>query len=133
MRKKYGFSYDSSEKSFHEFVNLGYGNSLIFLQVNISYKWLFMKKWMRLWSQKYYKGKKQFEPFFQLLKINDLGKFEKSQQVYLSEKEGEAIPAFSKTIDHDAVNIGLVSNYETNLAKNQLWTRSATSLIEYMK
>ena len=44
-----------------------------------------------VWFQKSYKGKFYFEPCFQLLKINDLGQFESSQQVYLSEKEGEAL------------------------------------------
>ena len=43
--------------------------------------------------QKSHKGKIYYEPCFQLLKINDLGQFEKSQQVFLSEKEGEAISA----------------------------------------
>ena len=81
------------------------------------------------------------EPCFQLLKINDLGQFEKSQQVYLSEKEGEAISAIRNTVIHDAENLGLI--YEVldslylymkpNLAENQLWIRSSTSVIEYMK
>ena len=31
LRKKYGFSYDSSEKFFHEVVDLGYGNSFFLL------------------------------------------------------------------------------------------------------
>ena len=52
------------------------------------------------------------EPCIQLLKINDLGQFEKSQQVYLSEKEGEAISAIRNTIIHDAENLGLVPIYE---------------------
>ena len=49
-----------------------------------------------------------FEPCFQLLKINDLGQFEKSQQVYLGEKDGEAISAIRNTVNHDAENLGLV-------------------------
>ena len=46
------------------------------------------------------------------IKINDLGQFEKSQQVYLSEKEGEAISAKRNTVIHDAENLGLVPIYE---------------------
>ena len=46
-----------------------------------------------------------------------MGQFEKSQQVYLSEKEGKAISAIRNTVDHDAVNIGLVSNYEAKSGK----------------
>ena len=61
-----------------------------------------------VWFQKSYKGKICLEPCFQLLKINDLGQFEKSQQIYLSEKEGEAISAIRNTIFHDAENLGLV-------------------------
>ena len=74
------------------------------------------------------------EPCFQLLKINDLGQFEKSQQVYLSEKEGEAISAIRNTIIHDAKKI--LDSYlymKPNLAENQRWIRSSTSVIEYMK
>ena len=48
------------------------------------------KNWEIVWFQKSYKGKFYFEPCFQLLKIKDLGQFEKSQQAYLSKKEGEA-------------------------------------------
>ena len=61
-----------------------------------------------VWLQKSYKGEFYFEPCFQLLKINDLGQFEKSQQVYLSEKEGEALYKMRKTVIHDAENLGLV-------------------------
>ena len=61
-----------------------------------------------VWFQKSYKGKICFEPCFQLLKINDLGQFEKSQQVYLSKKEGEAISAIRNTVIHNAENLGLV-------------------------
>ena len=67
--------------------------------------------------QKSYKGKNHFEPFFQLLKINDLWQFEKSQQVYLSEKEGDAISIIRNTVDHDAEQIGLVSKYEAKSGK----------------
>ena len=66
-----------------------------------------------VWVQKSYKGKIYFEPCFQLLKISDVGQFEKSQQVYLSEKEGEAISAIRNTVIHDDENLGLVPIYET--------------------
>ena len=57
------------------------------------------------------------EPCFQLLKINDLGQFEKSQQVNLSEKEGEAISAIRNSVIHDAENLGLVPIYEAKFGK----------------
>ena len=65
-----------------------------------------------VWFQKSYKGKICLEPCFQLLKINDLGQFEKSQQVYRSEKAGEAISALRNTVIHDAENLGIVPIYE---------------------
>ena len=65
-----------------------------------------------VWFQKSYKGKFFFEPCFQLSKINDLGQFEKSQQVYLSEKEGDALSTIRNTVIHDAENLGLVPIYE---------------------
>ena len=52
------------------------------------------------------------KPCFQLLKINDLVKFEMSQQIYLSEKEGEAISAIPNTVIQDAEKLGLVPIYE---------------------
>ena len=70
-----------------------------------------------VWFQRSYKGKLYLEPCFQLLKINDLGQFEKSQQVYFSEKEGEAISAIRNTVIHDAENLGLVPIYETKSGK----------------
>ena len=60
------------------------------------------------WSQKPYNGKICFEPCFQLLKKNESGQFEKTQQVYLGEKEGERISAIRNTVIHDAENLGLV-------------------------
>ena len=57
------------------------------------------------WSQKSYKGKIYC---FQLFKKNELGQLEKRQQVYLGEKEGEAIWAIRITVIHDAENLGLV-------------------------
>ena len=53
-------------------------------------------------------GEKYFEPCFQLFKKNELGQLEKRQQVYLGEKEGEAISAIGNTVFHDAENLGLV-------------------------
>ena len=70
-----------------------------------------------VWFQKSYKGKFYFEPCFQLLKINDLVQFEKSQQVYLNEKEGEALSTIQNTVSHDAENLGLVSIYEAKSGK----------------
>ena len=52
--------------------------------------------------------KKYFGPCFQLLKKNELGQIEKSQQVYLGEKEGEKISAIRNTVIYDAENLGLV-------------------------
>ena len=70
-----------------------------------------------VWFQKSYKENFYFEPCFQLLKINDLGLFEKSQQVYLSEKEGEALSTIRNTVIHDAENLGLVPIYEAKSGK----------------
>ena len=69
------------------------------------------------WFRKSYKGKNYFEPLFQLIKINDLCQFEKSQQAYLSEKQGEAISAIRITVYHDAENLGLVFIYEAKSGK----------------
>ena len=57
------------------------------------------------------------EPCFQQLKINELGQFEKSQHVYLSEKERKALSAIRNTVIHDAENLGLVPIYETKSVK----------------
>ena len=46
-----------------------------------------------------------------------MGQFEKSQQVYLSEREGEAISAIRNTVIHDAENLGLVPIYEAKSGK----------------
>ena len=69
------------------------------------------------WFQKPYKGKICLEPCFQLLKINDLGQFEKSQQVYFSEKEGKVISAIRNTVHHDAEIFGLVPIYEAKSSR----------------
>ena len=75
----------------------------------------------------------QEESCFQLFKINDLGQFEKSQQVYLSEKEGKSISAIRKSVIHNAQNVGLVPIYAAKMTKNKLWIRSSLSVIENMK
>ena len=61
-----------------------------------------------IWSQKPYNGKNYFETCFQLLKKNDSGQIEKSQQICFGEKEGEKITAIRNTVIHDAENLGLV-------------------------
>ena len=58
------------------------------------------------WSQKPYNGKIYFEPCFQLLKKNEPGQIEKTQQVYLGEKEEEMISAIRNTV-------GLVPVFES--------------------
>ena len=85
-----------------------------------------------VWFQKSYKGKFYFETRFQLLKVNNLGQFEKSQQVYLSEREGEALSGIRKTIIHDAENLGLVPIYEAKSGKESTMGQELTSVIEYM-
>ena len=57
------------------------------------------------------------ERCFQLLKITDLGQFEKSQQVYLSKKEGEANSAIRNNVLHDAENLELVPIYDAKSGK----------------
>ena len=57
-------------------------------------------------------GKNMLGTVLSTIKKNDLGQFEKSQQVYLSEKKGEAISAIRNTVIHDAENLGLVPIYE---------------------
>ena len=69
------------------------------------------------WFQKFYKGKLYFEPYFPLLKMNELGQFKKSQQVYLSEKGGEAISAIRNSVIHDAESLELVPIYEAKSGK----------------
>ena len=46
-----------------------------------------------------------------------MGQFEESQQVYLSEKEGEALSTVRITVIHDAENLGLVPIYEAKSGK----------------
>ena len=57
-------------------------------------------------------GESILQTVFQLLKITYLGQFEKSQHVYLSEKEGETISAIRNTVFHDTENLDLVPIYE---------------------
>ena len=47
-----------------------------------------------------------------------MGQLGKSQQVYLSEKEGEAISAVRNTVTHDAENLEFVPIYETKTGKD---------------
>ena len=70
-----------------------------------------------VWFQKYYKGKINFEPCFQLLQNNILGQFGTSQPVHLSEKEGEEISTIRNTVIHDAENLGLVPIFEAKSGK----------------
>ena len=49
--------------------------------------------------------------------MKDLGQFEKFQQIFFSEKEGEAISAIRKTVIHDAEKLGLVSISEAKFGK----------------
>ena len=60
------------------------------------------------WSLKSYKGKNYFESCFQFFKNIEFEQLEKRQQVYLGEKEGEAISAIRSTVIYDAENLGLV-------------------------
>ena len=60
------------------------------------------------WSQKSFNGKTYVEPCFQLLKKNESGQIEKTQQVYLGENEGERTSAIRNTVIHNAENLGLV-------------------------
>ena len=46
-----------------------------------------------------------------------MGQFEKSQQVYPSEKEGEAVSAIRNTVTQDAENLELVPIYEAKSVK----------------
>ena len=86
-----------------------------------------------VWYRRSYKRKKYFEPCFQLLKLNDLGQFESLNKfIFVKKKEkqyrqsGILLFTMLKTLDSYLY-------MKPNLAKNQLWTRSSTSAIEYMK
>ena len=54
---------------------------------------------------------------FSIVKKNDFGQSEKSQLVYLSEKEGEAISAIRNSVIHDAENLGLLPIIEAKSGK----------------
>ena len=43
-----------------------------------------------------------------IAKKNEMGQIEKTQQVYLEEKEGKRTSAIRNTVIHDAENLGLV-------------------------
>ena len=75
------------------------------------------KNWEICLVPKILQGEIYFEPCFQKLKLNDMGQFEKSEQVYLSDKEGEAISTIRNTVIHDAENLGLVPLYEAKSGK----------------
>ena len=67
------------------------------------------KNWETLLVPKTLQRKKKYsEPCFQLLRKNELGQIEKSQQVYLGEKEEEMISTIRNTVNHDDKNLGLV-------------------------
>ena len=70
-----------------------------------------------VWFQKSYKGKIYLKPCFQFKKIKDLGQFEKSQHVYLSQKEREALSAIRDSVIHHAENLRLVPIYEAKSGK----------------
>ena len=48
-----------------------------------------------------------------------MGQFEKSQQVYLNEKEREAISAIRNTVSHDAETFDSYLYMKSKQAKNQ--------------
>ena len=75
------------------------------------------KNWEIVWFQGSYNGKIYIEPCFQLLEIEDLGQFEKFQQIFFREKEGEAKSAIRNTVIHNAENLGLVPIYEAEFGK----------------
>ena len=84
------------------------------------------------WSQKPYNGKIYFEPCFQLLKKNESGQIEKTQQVYLGEKEGERILPIRNNVIHDAENLGLVPVWNPILTKTQPWSRNLRTVMRCM-
>ena len=49
-----------------------------------------------------------------------MGQFGKSQQVYLNEKEGEALSAIRNNDIHNAENLGLVTIYEDKSGKESI-------------
>ena len=56
------------------------------------------KNWEIYLVLKILQGEVYFEPCFQLIKKNELGQLEKSQQVYLGKKEGDIISAIRNTV-----------------------------------
>ena len=123
MRHTFHFHFHLTSKSFFSFLFIwSICSSNMYSRKDTSPNYTdFSKNQTRIerfvWFQKSYRGKFYFETRFQLLKINNLGQFEKSQQVYLSEREGEALSGIRKTIIHDAENLGLVPIYEAKSGK----------------
>ena len=63
-------------------------------------------------------GKIYFEPCLQLLKKNESGQIEKTQQVYFGENEGERTSAIRNSVIHDAENLALVPVLEPYSGKD---------------
>ena len=72
-------------------------------------------------------GEFSFEPCFQLFMENELRLVEKRQQVYLGEKEGEAISAIRNTVIQDAENLGLVPILELTSDKESTMDQELAS------
>ena len=81
------------------------------------------------WSKKSYKGNLHFEPCFQIFKKNELEQLEKIQEVYLGEKEGEAISVIRNTVVHDAENLGLVPKLELTSDKRVNYRSEVCELV----
>ena len=62
-----------------------------------------------------------------------MGQFEKSQQFYFSEKQGEAISAIRNTVYHDAENLGLVLIYEAKSGKESTMDQELANCNKFMK
>ena len=74
-----------------------------------------------------FNGKIYFEPCFQLLKKNESGQIEKTQQVYLGENKGERVSAIRNTVFHDAENLGLVPVLKTYSDKDSTMEQELAS------
>ena len=84
------------------------------------------------WFQKPYNGKVYFQPCFYLLKKKESGQIEKTQQVYLGEKEGEKISAIRNTVIRDAENLGLVPVLEPYSDKDSTMGRNLRIIMQCM-
>ena len=60
-----------------------------------------------------------------------MGQLEKRQQVYLGEKEGEAISAIRNTVIHDAENLGLVPLLELTSDKESTMDQELANFKKY--